>query len=381
MNELVAQQMLTGTINIAVLLILMYLIRKRSGMNSGKVKAYMIVILLCVGMIVAEILTCVFDGLGAAFRVPNLIANALGFSLSPMIAFVLAIVFDDDLQHKVFFVSLPACINGVFSITSIWTGWIFRVSSDNRYSRGPLFFIYIIVYLTGLLLLACSNHKQSLRWHRTEHIFFNLLFLIIIAGTATQVFLPTLHSTWHCITITLVLYYLYQCELQFKYDIVTTLFNRNSFETDTESLVQVCRASIIMLDIDNFKCINDRFGHNVGDLALKNVATLIKSSFQEIGPCYRIGGDEFCVIAKTASSTEIYRCIRLFLSSLNDARKTDSMIPSVSYGCCYCDVMHPLKLTEAIECADRQMYDYKHNRKSGSEPLIKEETEQKQPVS
>ncbi|MEW6661354.1 MAG: GGDEF domain-containing response regulator [Bacillota bacterium] len=84
-------------------------------------------------------------------------------------------------------------------------------------------------------------------------------------------------------------------------DSLTNAFNRRYF---TEKLVEeIERArrngskfSLIMLDIDRFKSINDRFGHNAGDLVLKSMAELIKDRIRKIDTLARWGGEEFVIL-------------------------------------------------------------------------------------
>ena len=55
--------------------------------------------------------------------------------------------------------------------------------------------------------------------------------------------------------------------------------------------------SLAYIDIDNFKSINDNYGHHVGDEVLQKVATLLKNSIRiDTDTCYRIGGDEFAIL-------------------------------------------------------------------------------------
>ena len=64
--------------------------------------------------------------------------------------------------------------------------------------------------------------------------------------------------------------------------------------------------SIILCDIDNFKTINDTFGHQVGDECLKELAVELKKSFTE-EHVYRFGGDEFVIISNLNEEEIIYR--------------------------------------------------------------------------
>lgn len=86
-----------------------------------------------------------------------------------------------------------------------------------------------------------------------------------------------------------------------RIDDITGLFNRRYWEEATErELARYLRtrrpAVVMMIDVDNFKQINDRHGHVVGDTMLRCVAEVLKMSLREIDVPARYGGDEFCVL-------------------------------------------------------------------------------------
>lgn len=84
---------------------------------------------------------------------------------------------------------------------------------------------------------------------------------------------------------------LYQAE----HDALTGLFNRRAFENLWQAK-KTERIGLMLIDVDNFKRINDGHGHEVGDRVLKRVAELLEQNFRPTDyPC-RIGGDEFSVI-------------------------------------------------------------------------------------
>ncbi|MCX8058012.1 MAG: GGDEF domain-containing protein [Spirochaetes bacterium] len=91
-------------------------------------------------------------------------------------------------------------------------------------------------------------------------------------------------------------------------DFLTNVYNRNYFEEKLDIEIQRCTRSekplsILMIDVDNFKYINDNFGHNVGDLILKNIANIVKLSLHRKSDFVsRYGGDEFiCLLPYTDS--------------------------------------------------------------------------------
>ena len=97
-----------------------------------------------------------------------------------------------------------------------------------------------------------------------------------------------------------------------------------------------------MMDVNNFKQINDQMGHTGGDILLKQIARIILKNYSKYGFCYRICGDEFCVILKPwvlekFSNNETIASYSKLLDSLNN--KFDELIlakcedyPSLKYG-------------------------------------------------
>jgi len=85
------------------------------------------------------------------------------------------------------------------------------------------------------------------------------------------------------------------------YDMLTGAYNRRKFEQYIKSSVDIklkynCDFSIIMFDIDYFKQINDRYGHNVGDQLLKEISSVVRNTLRETDKLFRWGGDEFIIL-------------------------------------------------------------------------------------
>ena len=94
-------------------------------------------------------------------------------------------------------------------------------------------------------------------------------------------------------------------------DYLTGLYNRRYFFSVGEKLFQNARRSNLqlttaMFDIDHFKKINDRFGHGVGDMVIKNVADILTRGFRASDVICRFGGEEFCLLAANMRSQETF---------------------------------------------------------------------------
>ncbi|MBQ9707802.1 MAG: EAL domain-containing protein [Firmicutes bacterium] len=91
-------------------------------------------------------------------------------------------------------------------------------------------------------------------------------------------------------------------EYQALHDKLTGLLNRTAYEAMTPD-IDLDNSALIMVDVDDFKTVNDTYGHDVGDLVLKKVASILKDSFRSVDQIYRLGGDEFVVVMMRVDSS------------------------------------------------------------------------------
>jgi two-component system cell cycle response regulator len=155
-------------------------------------------------------------------------------------------------------------------------------------------------------------------------------------------------------------------------DELTGLYNRRGFFSLAEKLLQLCKREkkgIFMLytDLDGLKKINDTFGHKEGDMALIDIANILRNNYRESDIIARIGGDEFVVIpiGTTEDSAEIatsrlQKSIEIHNSEINRSYKL-----SLSFGIAYYDPENPCSIDELLVQGDKLMYEQKrHKQKS-----------------
>jgi diguanylate cyclase (GGDEF)-like protein len=154
-------------------------------------------------------------------------------------------------------------------------------------------------------------------------------------------------------------------------DDLTGLYNRRGFMTLGEQQLNIARrarsgVSLAFADLDALKSINDNFGHGEGDRALKNVATILKNTFQRGSDLIaRIGGDEFAVLWIANASFSI-ETVQTRLKTALDSFIAFENLPYpllVSVGFCqyHPDFSNPL--TEMLSEGDQRMYEQKRRSK------------------
>ena len=114
-------------------------------------------------------------------------------------------------------------------------------------------------------------------------------------------------------------------------DSLTGLANRRSFYRVAEAEMNRSQRfgspfSVVYIDIDNFKTINDTQGHNVGDALLRKVATTIREQIRNVDTVARLGGDEFAILFSETDADETKQIIERTQSHLTDLATTHSYV-------------------------------------------------------
>jgi len=156
-------------------------------------------------------------------------------------------------------------------------------------------------------------------------------------------------------------------------DLLTDLTNRRGFEMLAEHSLKVCQrerkeAALVFFDLDDFKPINDTFGHEAGDEALKKFAELLKGSVRSSDLVARLGGDEFVALLMGSNVNQSKKAIAHFKAAIDDfnQQQQDSYQLSFSHGITpYIPEQHK-ELSALMSGADDLMYETKKARKVNS---------------
>jgi len=144
-------------------------------------------------------------------------------------------------------------------------------------------------------------------------------------------------------------------------DPLTGLHNRRSFDQILEREVEKTRRhhhlfTLLLLDVDHFKVINDRHGHQAGDDALKALSQILIQTSRKVDCCARLGGDEFAVLLPETAEGDAPFVVRRIQRALDDYNLNAEVPLSISIGARVVDPRNP---EEIMAQADRAMYDAK----------------------
>ncbi len=148
-------------------------------------------------------------------------------------------------------------------------------------------------------------------------------------------------------------------------DPLTGLYNRSFLMERLQSLISKAKRKetkikLVFLDLNNFKQVNDIFGHEEGDKVLKKVANIIKNSFREYDLVARYGGDEFIVVLEdNGDNVNLFKIMDRINKRIKDLFEKYKI--SLAWG--YVSSDETLNIEELIALADGRMYQNKNKMK------------------
>lgn len=153
-------------------------------------------------------------------------------------------------------------------------------------------------------------------------------------------------------------------------DYLTGLYSKNYYEDHLNIIIKDAQLkeipfSIIMIDVDDFKEINDQFGHIIGDKVLKSVAKIMQSNMRSVDICSRYGGDEFIVILPETKNEQAVLISERILDRISNLDfGNDGIDINISLSIGIAEWKRDMSSENLIECADKAMYISKNTGKN-----------------
>ncbi len=250
----------------------------------------------------SDVLIFTIDGKpGFFFRFINILGNTFAYLATIWVcmlwdAFTLFHLYGDTYKtkRKLKLLSVPAVILSIVSFINCFVPLLFTIGEDNVYSRTPLAYAYSVLSVSYILysvyIHATFKHKNNVRFFPIESFF-----LPVLIGYFAQTFFYGLATGWVSVAVGLCNAFMNIQKESAYVDSLTGLLNRAYL---FNSKLYESMHGGIMLDINRFKEINDTYGHNVGDQALREVASILFEASNEHGMAVRYAGDEFLVFVE-----------------------------------------------------------------------------------
>lgn len=317
-----AEILIANTTGMAVLfMLLLFRFRNREQKQPAD-RLYDSMVAITFGALVLETLSFYIDGCPGRFvRVLQYITNGYLFLASSCVGMLWAFYVDYRVYHslkrlyqQVIPLGLPFLVIAVLVLLDFFgLGNIFSIDANNIYIRGRLLLlsyavvIYYYIYSIVLAVFAAPSkgHAQ----------FFPVLYFVLpcVVGTVVQGLFYGLAAGWLGVSLA---FFFVQMQLQnFNsfVDALSGLYNRRYYNYLLDRTVKsrnVKSISGVMIDVNNFKSINDRYGHTVGDDAIRNIGIILSEITTGRNTAFRLSGDEFVLLSPDLSPEDTEQLLR-----------------------------------------------------------------------
>lgn len=162
-------------------------------------------------------------------------------------------------------------------------------------------------------------------------------------------------------------YYISQLENKSNHDTLTNLLNKRGITEKLNVLTKLPNRldetiSLVFIDLNDLKKVNDTLGHDFGDLLIKSISIAIRQTIRDTDEAARIGGDEFIIVLVNNSQADINNFIeRLRNNYIKNTNDYFDFIPTFSYGISHWNIVND-DINSFIKRADENMYIMKKNK-------------------
>ena len=278
--------------------------------------------------IFAEIFCNIWDGQPGHSAYWIMHAAHIAYCTFQVLAFSSLVVFLDyhinrDIKHltklmKVFAVLL--LINLVVLLFDTNMSAHLDILDDGLFSRGGGFLLRLAVDCS-ILLIAAVNFLTFRKKITLPQLIMILCAILPLALFGTLDLILPSRFAWSAFSLSLLSTYLFIVNADYSFDTLTHVYNRrqcNMILSDIAETVRHKSRLFVMIDVDKFKSINDTYGHDVGDDALRDVAMILSQSVRRFDFVGRFGGDEFIILANNCETADpIINRIRSGVNDLN----------------------------------------------------------------
>ncbi len=313
----------------------------------------------------------------SAYYQINYVLIVIHFILYPVFLSFWVIYCDYQLYERVKrryklipWLTLIGVVIGIIAIMSYKYPIFFNLSKDNVYTRGDYFFVFVLLCYLYIIFTTIEvevkikrDGKKTINYQNYRKLLFYPIFPTI--GAIIQITTFGLNLTWLFGTISLIILFFNFQNAQLTLDPLTGINNRYKFDSYLEKQVLYSYREeeffLILLDLDKFKEINDKYGHLEGDLVLKETAKILKKSKQNEDKIYRIGGDEFAVLGERKTESDVKALVDDIYDELMLHNKMANKKYDISFSIGYAVLDSQMKTSsDLVSMADIILYEVKN---------------------
>ena len=285
------------------MLFVLIMVRKEIYSVSSKLILHIIGVNLLT--LLFELLAWVVDGMEGnlyyilSYTFNTLLFVSVGFIVAYWMSYVDYVIYHSKeriVKHHYYM--WVALVTTVFALVNLFVPILFEVTSENFYVRGRFynmyFFLFVLLFVFNLVKTLYQQNvedKANVLWS-----IFIFLGLVLFAGVLQSMYYGLI-LVWPVMALATSIVYIFLETTTNNRDYVTKLYTRVKSDQYMRHLMDDGKSfAVVMIDLDDYKNINDTYGHVMGDQVIRIFAKILDRLFSKDGMVSRFGGDEFLIV-------------------------------------------------------------------------------------
>ena len=269
---------------------------------------------------------------------------------------------------------IPLALTSIAIVLTPFSGFLFTITEDNRYTRTELNFLLPTVLICIYLMLGIIKvyiHRRS----KGKYMIFPVIYFVtpIVIAITVQAFIYGISLIYIGIAIGLTGIYLSTQSESAYIDQLCGVYNRRYYNDYIRAFCNSKNKSSAisgaLIDMDNFKPINDNFGHDVGDEALMKFSATLRKNMSDIGFVVRYGGDEFILITNQSEGA-VEKAVSDIQKELDEVNASGENRYNLEFSYGISSITADSSSDDFLKTMDSRMYEMKNQRKLESAQKI-----------
>ncbi|ASF41305.1 GGDEF domain-containing protein [Halobacillus halophilus] len=354
---------------IMILAVLFIIMRAKSRVKSFSKRLLKMIMVVAAVAIVFEPLTWIFDGkfFNGAY-VLEYSTNFILFLCGPVLGGLMLSYVDYHLfgnpsrvYRRWFYQHLSVLTLFILLVNLMYPVYFDVDPSSHNYISGDYKDLHNALLIGQYIAICVMVVRNRGRISSPVKWIFLIFFALPIVGMFVQLFDKQLYFSWTSIVLVVLMAYTFLESTATEQDYLTNLYNRQSYETYLQHLIERERAfGIVLIDLNDFKHINDEYGHYKGDQVLIEFGRVLVDAFPNQALAARLGGDEFIVLVENGRDIDTY------VSSIHRLleKSDDPLLQSLSFSYGYQVYQEGMSMDELYTLVDKKMYNDKRSKRS-----------------
>ncbi len=354
---------------------------------SASQRRFNLLIYAMISMLVVDALCWLVDGTRFLFaRELNYALETVYYALHVLLPYLWALYVEGTLstdlravRRRITVATVPLVAFILALILNLKYDFVFAIDAQNVYHRAFGFYFYAFISYAYLIYASIRAliKARGAAWVDDRRRYYTMAFFAVLpsVGGFIQLFFYGVSLNWILASVSILLVYLDSQNRQISTGPLTSLNNRRELtkfllrETNEREQTKSGVLTLIMMDVDGFKQINDTYGHFYGDGVLINVSEILKTSCKNTNAVLaRYGGDEFCIILPPSTEMDAEQFIARIQMSVAtwNAAHADKKPIGLSIGYAEWDFEKDSGYESLLARADARMYEVKNAKKHPS---------------